>query len=450
MFYVRDGRGVRRFASGLAILSLVALTVTTWIILDVAREQEIMERIVSHLPQSDMAMAEELTGDLKIRSRLLILLVLNIIGTAIAFALVVRGYISSERSLRDAKVLAIDIRASVDGGIITTDRHGRMTSLNPLGRELLGLEHKDGIGLSLAEIGPEHAVLATMCNEVNTNHTAIRDRDYTVVRHGQEQTFRANCTGLKNQRSEAIGTVIHVRDITERTLMEQRLRRMERYMGLGSLAAGLQHEINNPLSALSLHIQLLCERLAKDTSDSELQELLDILHTEVARIRKVLDSFRNYTSANELGRTWVDVALLIEKLVRFLRPQTKAQNIVVKVDLPSQSLGMIEADSGRLEQVLLNLALNALAAMPDGGTLRFGLRKQQDLLCISVTDSGNGIRPEIQAKIFDPYFTTRNEGTGMGLALCDKIIRQHAGSIDFRTSPHGTEFTVLLPMEGTS
>ena len=135
MFDVPDGRGVRRFAAGLAILSLIALSVTTWILFDVAREQEIVARIIQHLPDSDMAVAEELSGDLRLRSKLSFLLVLNIIGTAIAFALLVRGYLSSEQSLRDAQVLATDIRASMDGGIITTDRNGTMTSLNPRGRE---------------------------------------------------------------------------------------------------------------------------------------------------------------------------------------------------------------------------------------------------------------------------------------------------------------------------
>jgi two-component system nitrogen regulation sensor histidine kinase GlnL len=402
MFDVHDGRGVRRFAAGLALLSLIALTVTAWIFYDVAREQQIVSRIIGHLPESDMAVANELSGDLQLRSRLSFLLVLNIAGTGIAFAIVVRGYLTSERSLRDAKVLATDILASMDSGVITTDGEGRMSSLNPRAHELIGLDNDAAIGKSLAEIGDEHALLESICSKVNSQHNAIRDRDYTVMRGSHEQTLRAGCTLLRNERDEEIGTVIHVRDVTEKALMEQRLRRMERYMGLGSLAAGLQHEIKNPLSALSLHIQLLCERLAKNSRDDEVEELLDVLRTEVARISSVLDSFRNYASEGQLGRSWVDVTILIEKLVRFLNPQTKKQKVVVKVDFPKPSLGMIEADFVRLEQVLLNLALNALAAMPDGGTLRFGLSKQEDSLRIDVEDTGSGIPLEIQPQIFDP------------------------------------------------
>jgi two-component system sensor histidine kinase HydH len=332
----------------------------------------------------------------------------------------------------------------MDAGVITTDRNGRLTSINPSGKSLIGIG-EDALGQSLSEIHSEHSLLYSLYSEVSSYHKRIRDRDYCVTHDGHRQTLRAGCTLLRNQRDEELGTVIHVRDVTEKALIEERLRRMERYMGLGSLAAGLQHEIKNPLSALSLHIQLLCERVAQDSPGSDLNEMLDVLHTEVKRINDVLDGFRNYASNAELGRTSVDVTLLVEKLVRLLRPQAEGQQVKLKVEFPRELVGLIQADSARLEQVLLNLALNGLAAMPGGGTLSFRVSRQGDWVRMDVADTGCGIPPAIQSKIFDPYFTTRGDGTGMGLAVCDKIIRQHDGSIDFRTGPEGTEFTVLLP-----
>ncbi len=136
---------------------------------------------------------------------------------------------------------------------------------------------------------------------------------------------------------------------------------------------------------------------------------------------------------------------LIEKLLRLLRPDADQKKITLKLEKIAKCNCIIQADSARLEQVLLNLALNAFSAMPDGGSLRFELSNQANKLRIDVIDTGNGIPLEIQSKIFDPYFTTRNEGTGMGLALCDKIVRQHDGNIEFETSTEGTIFTVLLP-----
>ncbi len=446
MFDTHDGRSVRRFGIGLALLTLLTVAATAWILSNVRREQAIVASLTKHLPESDLQVANELSGDLRLQSSLSVLLVLNIIATSMAFAWVIRGYMTSEQSLRNVKFLATDILASMDAGVITTDKDAVITSVNPSGRELLGLEG-DGLGTKLSNIDHQHNLLANICTEINTSHRPIRDRDYRVTSHGHHRTLRAGCTRLQNRKCEQVGIVIHVRDVTEKALMEDRLRRMERYMGLGSLAAGLQHEIKNPLSALSLHIQLLCERLAKESFDAEIDELLDILNTEVTRINEVLDGFRNYASVTHLGRSPVDVASLIEKLARLLRPQAEQQCVKIRVDLPLERSKSIPADATRLEQVFLNLALNGLAAMKDGGTLAFQLAEQAENLRIDVSDSGNGIPNEIQSKIFDPYFTTRNEGIGMGLALCDKFIRQHDGTIDFETSPHGTRFTVLLPRQ---
>ncbi|MCA9062462.1 MAG: PAS domain S-box protein, partial [Planctomycetaceae bacterium] len=307
MFNVKEdrlSRGILLFAGGLAILSLMALIVTVMILFDVNREQQVLSQLIQHLPPADLEQAMELSGDLRLHGRLSILLILNAIGTAIAIAMVLRGYLSSERSLRDVKVLATDILGSMDAGVITVDPEGAITSINPRGRELIS-HGENCVGRKLSDFSAEHDLLSTICHEINAVHNCIRDRDYCVEQQGHVMTLRAGCTLLKNQRGEELGTVIHVRDVTQKTLLEERVRRMERYMGLGSLAAGLQHEIKNPLSALSLHVQLLRERLLAEDARPEIVETLNILHTEVNRIGRVLDGFRNYASMKELGRASV-------------------------------------------------------------------------------------------------------------------------------------------------
>lgn len=447
----RNGRSIRLLAWGMAVLSVISMAVVIVINIDVGREQEIVAEIVKHLPESDMDDVAELSDDLWLHEWLGVLLVLNVVGTAIALALVVRGYLQSEQSLRDVKVLASDILACLDAAVITTDRSGNITSINVGAKKMIGL-NEESVGQSLAQLAPDHALLQEVCAEVNANHQTVRDQDYCVTLQGHKQTLRTSCTILRNQRQDEIGTVVYIRDVTQRTLLEERVRRMERYMGLGTLAAGLQHEIKNPLSALSLHIQLLQERLDQEEPQEDVQEMLDILRTEVTRITQVLDGFRNYASVKELGRSQVDVIGLVEKLLRLLNPQAESQGIRLVKNITENSTGTVLADSVQLEQVLLNLALNGMAAMPKGGTLTFGVDSLEDAVRILVTDTGHGIPEDFHAQLFDPYFTTRNDGTGMGLALCDKIIRQHGGSIDFRTGDKfegqpGTEFTVLLPRE---
>ena len=439
-----DNYRFKQFAFALGILSLLALVVTAWILMNARREQAIVTRLVNHLHGNDLQVANELSSELVLQNSLSLLLVLNVVATAIAFSFVIRGYFSSERNLEDAKILSADILASMDAGVITTDMTGRIISINPGGRELVGLTPLTPAE-TIKQLGPEHALLADICEELSKYHHPIRDRDYRAHRDGLSVALRAGCTMLRNRAKEEIGMVIHVRDVTEKVLMEERLRRMERYMGLGSLAAGLQHEIKNPLSALSLHIQLLCERLQKETGDQEVNEILEVLNTEVKRISGVLDGFRNYASIHEIGRVPVDVSIMIEKLVRLLRPDAEQKKIKLIVEPPGSARGLIQADEAQLEQVLLNLALNAIAAMPDGGTLRFNISDQDGKLRIDISDTGHGIPQEIHAQIFDPYFTTRSDGTGMGLALCDKIVRQHDGTIEFESRPGWTTFTILLP-----
>ena len=418
---------------------------TLWILADFQREQEIVARIIRDLPDSDLAVARELAGELRFQSQLSILLVLNLCVTAVALALLVRAYLNSERSLREVKVLASDVLASMDQGVLTTDREEVITSINPRGMELLGL-HGNVIDQPLSVVGIEHTLLSVICSHVNAHHSPVRDCDYTITTQGHEQTLRAGCSLLRNEQQEELGTVLHVRDVTERALMEQRLRRMERYAGLGSLATGLQHEIKNPLSALSLHVQLLDEALMGQTTSEDVNEMLGVIHTEIIRLTAVLEGFRDYASMSEPGRTDVDLGTLIKKLARFIRPQAEQQHVKVEVNLAEENLPTIKADSVHMDQVLLNLALNALQAMPEGGILSIGLQQEGEWLRIKVSDSGKGIPAEYRDRIFDPYFTTRNDGTGMGLALCEKIVRQHDGTIDLKTGAGGTAFSVLLPI----
>jgi two-component system nitrogen regulation sensor histidine kinase GlnL len=446
MFETNSSRSVKAFAFVLGLLSLFALIVTAWVLLNVRHEQAIVAQLVSHLQGSDLEVAGELSSELGLQRSLSFLLVLNVIAAGIAFSLVLRGYFSSERNLQDVKVLSTDILASMDAGVITTDMEGRITSLNIRGAELLGSSYT-GLFQTIEELGSEHALLTSICRELLEHHQPIRDRDYQILRHGHRKTYRAGCTILRNRQKEEVGMVIHVRDVTEKAFMEERLRRMERYVGLGSLAAGLQHEIKNPLNALSLHIQLLCESLPQEFRTADINETLDILNTEVKRISEVLDGFRNYASIDEIRHAPVDVANLIEKLIRLLRPDAENKKVSIEFQCEESITTQIIADGAKLEQVLLNLALNAVAAMPNGGTLRFHLACDSEMLEIQVSDTGNGIPVEIRNQIFNPYFTTRKDGIGMGLAICEKIVRQHDGRIEFETDANGTTFTIQLPVE---
>jgi signal transduction histidine kinase len=288
--------------------------------------------------------------------------------------------------------------------------------------------------------------LDAITEEVLQRGAALPDLDLKVARGNREHRFRVDCHLLKGPEENLLGTVLHVRDVTDRVMMEDRLRRMERFMGLGTLAAGLHHEIKNPLSALSLYVQLLEEQL-ETHPDREIAENLAVLKTEVTRIGGVLESFRDFASIQELNRSEADLAEIIDRTVRLIRPQAERQDVQVLVEVSGDEIPHVSVDVAKLEQVLLNVILNGLDVMPEGGRLAVRLSQAAGHACVDITDTGPGIPQSIRSHVFDPYFTAKSEGSGMGLALSDKIIRQHGGQIGFETGHDGTVFRLSLPLE---
>lgn len=444
------GKTYRLAIAGLVALSLAALAVTIWVMNEFLHEQELVSELIQRLPPEGRTPARALAGELRWQFRLSILVALNLVVTVFALVLLSRAYRSSQESLRDIKALAADILSSMDLAVITTDLDGQVTSINRRGVEMLQF-NSEPVGCRLAALSDRLPLEAF--RKQNLESESPREfQDFSFSRDGTQRTFRAFCQTLHDHEDRDIGNIIQLRDVTERIFIEDRMRRMERYMGLGSLAAGLHHEIKNPLAALSLHVQLLEEELDREAPDSIL-EMLTVIRTEVARIGVVLEGFRDFASIDRLSPSELNIRSLIGGQVTLIGPKARRQNVAVVVDI-ADPLPTLWADRVRLEQVLLNLIVNALEAMPGGGTLTIRAFRadtwDRDAVQIEVIDTGPGIAEDLRQRIFDPYFTTKGGGTGMGLALCEKIVRQHNGSLGFRRTEQGTVFEVLLPLDGSA
>jgi signal transduction histidine kinase len=286
--------------------------------------------------------------------------------------------------------------------------------------------------------------ISGLVRQVLEEGQVVSDQDFRVEREGHVTRWRANAQLLQDADRETLGAVFYASDVTERSLLEERMRRMERYMGLGSLAAGLHHEIKNPLGALSLHLQLLEEKLVNDDLDAA-TEHLGVLRTEVSRIGAVLESFRDFASASQLNFCDTNLSELVERALRLVQPHAARQGIMLRLTAPENETIAAEVDATRLEQVLLNLLLNAEEAMPGGGVVTVRLFSDRNCANIEVADTGSGIPKNILPRIYDPYFSTKPRGSGMGLAVCQKIIQQHGGTIGCETSPEGTAFRIRIP-----
>jgi signal transduction histidine kinase len=216
------------------------------------------------------------------------------------------------------------------------------------------------------------------------------------------------------------------------------------------LASGLHHEIKNPLTALSLHVQLLDEQLHHEPAAAAVDELLGVLKTEVHRLNGVLESFRNFANLQRLSIQPTDILEVLEEVVRLVRPQATKQRVQLFLLHPEVDLPRIAIDQPKIEQALLNLLINALEAMPEGGTLSASAAIRNGSISIEIADTGSGIPPEYRASVFKPYFSTKTTGTGMGLPLTEKLVNQHGGHIECESRGHGTMFRIHLPIEPVS
>lgn len=422
----------------------IAAGMSVWLLLEVIKQEKALNEILKWGTAEDIQRLGELPYELPWQFVFVLLVLAVLITASGTLVFVLREYLASHQTLNEIKQFAWSILSGMDDGILTTDMQGRITSFNPRIVEFLGAGITEP-DQRLTQLGDNGLKLSLICNEVRDHGKPIYDFRFREHRMGHPLELRAECHMLKGPNDEEVGMALHIRDVTEQTLTEERIRRMEQFMSLGALAAGLHHEVKNPLSALLLHVQLLEEQLQGKADESDFENI-SVLKVEVKRIVEVLENFRDYASMDRLKSDNCDIEEVIQHAVDLIQPKAQSQNVRVEMIAPPTERISVPLDSVRLRQVLFNLSMNALEAMPDGGLLTVSWEQLKDHIQISLGDTGRGIPENIRKKIFDPYFSAKNSGSGMGLAFCDKIVRQHGGSIDFNTSPNGTTFYIKIPI----
>jgi signal transduction histidine kinase len=229
--------------------------------------------------------------------------------------------------------------------------------------------------------------------------------------------------------------------------LQQRLRQSERLAELGTLTGGLAHEIKNPLSTVQLNLQLLHEDLqASPATPPRVHKRLTTVRQETSRLRDILESFLRYAGNLTLERHLCDPDQLVDELIDFLSPQALLQKVELRhTTLPRAT--PVSLDAKLIRQALLNLMLNAIQAMPDGGTLTVEVRTTDAQLRIGVIDTGPGIPADEQARIFQAYYSKKRGGTGLGLAMTRRIAEEHGGGVLLESQVGaGSRFTIVLPL----
>ena len=242
---------------------------------------------------------------------------------------------------------------------------------------------------------------------------------------------------------EGVGIEVVVRDVSERIQMQEQLEKAERLAELGTVASGMAHEIGTPMNVILGRAEYLMNRVTEEPIKKGLQTIV----TQVERITKVMNQLLSFARRRAPERGALDLKDVIETSVEIFQERLARNRIRVELNLDPSS-PMVHADADQMNQVMINLIMNAVHAMPDGGLLRIGVVPANDMVILTVSDTGHGIPQEVLTHIFDPFFTTKEfgKGTGLGLTVVKGILEEHGGSIAVASEPEkGTTFTILLP-----
>src|SRR5207302_709681 len=239
------------------------------------------------------------------------------------------------------------------------------------------------------------------------------------------------------------GMMVRLRDPEVRRQIKGQLQTAERLTAINRVTSGVAHEVKNPLNAMLMHVELA--RIKLEKGDFEILPQMDIIASEILRLDRVVKTFLDFTRPVEMKSTETPVDAFVSELVELARPQAQAVGVAVSVDLQAAGATIV-ADSDLLKQAALNIVVNAIEAMPQGGELRFESSVGGEEAEIRISDTGAGIPSDKRDKIFQLYFSTKAKGSGIGLAMTFRIVQLHNGKIDFFSEPgKGTTFILRFP-----
>ena len=358
---------------------------------------------------------------------------------------------------------------AIQEGIIVTDSSGRITYLNDAACELFGLEGEDSIGKQLDERvrGLDWNALTHSGGPVTRDleifyprnrfinfysvPLVIEPRQDTVTAvadRAPQTTSEPRTASAATATTEQVGYAIIMRDITESRRTAEKTIESERLNALTLLAAGVAHELGNPLNSLNIHLQLM-ERQAgkiKSKAREELQHSIDICRDEINRLDSIVSQFLRAIRPSRPQLRPENINTIVEETVRFFSAEIEARDIVVETELHSD-LPLLQLDRDQMKQVFYNVIKNSFEAMKRRGILRIGTDRDESHVRISFIDNGGGMSAEALSHVFEPYYTTKATGTGLGLLIVRRIVREHGGELAIEsTEGKGLTLTIRLPL----
>jgi nitrogen fixation/metabolism regulation signal transduction histidine kinase len=329
-------------------------------------------------------------------------------------------------------------------GVILLDAHGNLVYVNKAAARILNKDVRDITADDLGNLlGSEYS-----WNNISRDHGAI---SHDAEIHYPEHLYLNLYIAPIGEKGSS-GYLILIRDETSRYLRTEEILEAEKLNSLTLLAAGVAHEIGNPLNSIGLHLQLLERKLAQGADQEALSELVKTSRTEVARLDAILRQFLQAVRPSKPQREAIELNPLIEEIVNLLRPEIEQRNIQIHLDA-TDVIPVMAMDPVQMKQVFYNLIRNAYQAIPaeEGGSILIQTALNAYEIRVTISDTGSGVSPEVMGCLYEPFMTTKSSGTGLGLLIVRRIVKDHGGNMTIASNKgKGTTITLFFPRTDAS
>lgn len=349
------------------------------------------------------------------------------------------------QELEEVKLTTDDILESMGAGVITIDATGRVVYFNWAAGAILDCESGGVSGRMLEEVVPEEARdLSRMILEgLNARRNEYRREIDIRLSDGHIRPVGVSCKVMEDNEGRCRGYLVLFSDLTEVKETQKRLKRSERMAAIGELSADMAHEIRNPLASIRGSV----ETLASETyHDDDSKKLMSLVIKEADRLNTIIEHFLRFARTKAPSFRKVSLDKVIEEVLEIVKAHPDFREAIELRTVLPRGDTVVNADPEQIKQVFLNLCLNSLSAMEDGGQLTVEMLQTDGAFGVAVQDTGIGIKKNVITRIFQPFYTTRKKGIGLGLSIAHKIVEKHEGWIDVESNPgEGSKFTVWLP-----
>jgi two-component system sensor histidine kinase HydH len=368
-----------------------------------------------------------------------ILVLLGLAGVVSLFW--AQNYTRSRKMLSNIRAFASEMVANLPEGIILTDNTFKIRYINQVASKMIGVDSDAAVGHDSKEILPENIFSVRASNSLDE---IVSEREAEISRQdGKTTPASVIATEVIAEDGTFVGVMYILKDLTQLKQLQLEIQKKDKLAVIGNLAAGIAHEVRNPLSSIKGYALYFKTQFPRD---SENRKAAEVLVSETERLNRVITELLEISRPSDIKPQQIDIRSILDTTLRLVQPDSETgSKVIITVDV-DDAVSQVFADPDRLVQVLMNIYLNSLQAMPDGGLLKTQVFPKDNQTVIGISDTGTGMSEEARKQMFNPYFTTKTTGTGLGLAIVQKIIEAHNGEIDVNSEKgKGTSITIVLP-----